>query len=144
VGKLDFVVKNIEVKIELTGVFGFEFAAFELEGHETLEAAVEEQQVDKEFFVCDFETILVAEETEAGAHSEDEVLDIGYDFFFRNTFIFGVDGTDEVYKVFVAEYLEGRRFKGRQGFVEIVGEFALMFIQVSFYVVFKEADGPKI
>ena len=41
-GKPDFFVEDVEVEVELAGVFGFEFSAFEFEGNEALEVAVEE------------------------------------------------------------------------------------------------------
>jgi hypothetical protein len=72
-----------------------------------LEVAVEEQEVDKEFFVCHFEAVSVTEEAETAIHSEDEILDIADYFFFEDAFVFSVSGTDEVHEVFVAEYLEG-------------------------------------
>ncbi len=74
-GKTDFFVEDVEVEVELTGVFGFEFSAFEFEGYEALEVTVEEQEVDEEFFAIDFEAVLVADEGEAFAHPKDEVFD---------------------------------------------------------------------
>ena len=43
--ELDFIVQDIEVEVELTGIFGFAFAALELNGDKTLEMAVNEQQI---------------------------------------------------------------------------------------------------
>lgn len=43
--ELDFIVQDIEVEVELTGIFGFAFAALELNGDKTLEMAVKEQQI---------------------------------------------------------------------------------------------------
>jgi hypothetical protein len=65
--------------------------------------------------------LFFADETKAIAHPEDEVLDIGHHFFFQYAFVFCICGADEVHEVFVTEYQQGVRFKGREGFVEVVG-----------------------
>ena len=87
-GEPDFIVEDVEVEVELAGVFGFEFAAFEFEGYEALEVAVEEEEVDEEFVAVDLEAILVADEGEAFAHPKDEVFNFCNYFVFKHPFVF--------------------------------------------------------
>jgi len=61
---------------QLAGVFRFKFSPFELDRDQALQMPVEEQQVDEEFFSSDIHAILVADETEAFAHDEDEIFDV--------------------------------------------------------------------
>jgi len=109
VSEPDFVVEDVEVEIELSGVFGFEFTAFEFEGYEALEVAVEEQEVDEEFFAVDFETVLVADEGEAFAQGHDHVFYIGDELAFDDAFVVFFQGY-EVEEVFILEDLQGVGF----------------------------------
>jgi hypothetical protein len=57
-------IQYVQVEIELTGVFGFEFSAFQFKDDEALQVAVEEQEVDEEFFAFHFEAVKVIPQKE--------------------------------------------------------------------------------
>lgn len=67
--------------------------------------AVEEEQVDKEFFAVEVKAILVGDEGEALAHFQDEILDVTDYFFFERTFVFYFSGCHKIHQIFVLEYL---------------------------------------
>ena len=65
-------VQGFETKIQLAQVLGFETVHLELDGNQTVQAAVKEQQVEREITSTDLHRKLRADEAEITAQLDQE------------------------------------------------------------------------
>ena len=69
-------VEGFEVEAELAEVFRLEAADLELDGDEAVQAAMEEQQIEREIPPADLERELGADEAEVAAQLDEEVAEL--------------------------------------------------------------------
>ena len=68
-----------QVELHLTLVLGLEPAQLKVDGHQALELAVVEQQVDVEILIIDLDASLACYEGETGAQFQQKLLDLAQD-----------------------------------------------------------------
>jgi len=76
---LDVAVESLDVEAQLAAVLGLELAHFELEGDEAREAAVEEDEVDREILLADLYGVLGADEAKIATELGDEAAEVTQD-----------------------------------------------------------------
>ena len=76
---LDVAVESLDVEAQLADVLGLELAHFELEGDEAREAAVEEDEVDREVLLADLYGVLGADEAKVATELGDEATEVTQD-----------------------------------------------------------------
>ena len=77
VGLLDVAVQGFEVEFHLAQVFGPELVNLEVEGHEALETAVIEQEVEPEVLAANLQEILLADKGEIPSQFKEEFPEVG-------------------------------------------------------------------
>jgi len=118
------VVQEVQIKIHLAGMFGFKWTDLQLEGHQGLEEAVIEKEVDEILLLPQRQPVLAADEAEAVAEFEDEVTQPFDEPFFQCAFLNRPADAEEFQVVRAFEHLIGLfdQVFG-QGEIEIVGLF---------------------
>jgi len=76
VGFAHIAVEGFEVEIEFAEVLGLKAPGFEFKCDQAIEAAMEEQQVQREILAADLDGIFGADKTEVAAHFDDEILEV--------------------------------------------------------------------
>ena len=128
-------VQHAQVALQLSEVGGLELPGLQLDRHEAVQFAVEEEEVDVLVFAEGVQMVLVADEGEVLAEGEYEVLDVVDDGVFHDPLVDipAIPGAefldvDEVEQVFVLEGPDGAEGLGGggQGAGEIVRQGPLV------------------
>ena len=105
VGALQAVVDDVAVEVQLAGVLGFELALLQVDDDERPQPQVVEEQVYVEILVADVEAVLPADEGEALAEFEQELLQMADEFGFELAFLEWLGQSEKVEDVGVFERL---------------------------------------
>ncbi len=71
------VVHHATIEVHLSGIFGFEIAAFEIDYHVAAQLEVIEEQVDVEILLADVEVVLSSDKGEALAQLQQKFFQMG-------------------------------------------------------------------
>lgn len=102
---LESVVDDVAVEVQLAGVLGLELALLQVDDDERAQPQVVEQQVDVEILVADVEAVLPADEGEALAELEQELLQMTDELGFEFAFLEWLGDGEEIEDVGVFERL---------------------------------------
>jgi hypothetical protein len=144
-GEPNLFVEEFEVEVHLARKLRLEGPDFEVNGHEAMETAVEEEEVHVVGLVGELEGVLVADEGEAVAEFEEEVLELVEELAFQFEFEHGFVDAEEFEAVTALDDLVGLFGEVfRQGLQEIglLGFQLVALVGLCLYLVEQHVTAP--
>ena len=138
---LHMVVQNAEISHQLAEIRTLELASFRLNDNQSVQFAVEKEQVGEKLHAINFQMILVPNKGEIFPKSEDKFLDVLHNLLFHNPFVHiflvalaNLFHIDEIQKIGIFEHHHG--FAGERGIgqsrIKVVGKRLLVFMRFLF------------
>ena len=110
---LYLIIENTQICHQLGEIAGFKIAGFQFHDHETVQLAIEEEQVGKEVVRENLKMILIADESKIPPEGHNEFLDVVDNLFLYHPLVnilivadpdfFGID---EVEEIFILKHIE--------------------------------------
>ena len=97
-------VQRFQIEVELAQVFGREADGFEFDGHQTVEATVEEQQVEREILLAHLQRVFAADKTEVAPEFEQELAQLHQQAALQVAFKVGSGQVEKLDQVAVFEH----------------------------------------
>ena len=145
-------VEGRKIETQLTKMRGLESGVFQFHGHQGIELAIEEQQVDELFFLTDHHPELFTDEHEILPKTKDEVANISHYLFVEDSLVavfhicIEVFGIDEVKQILFLESLHGAdcELLVWNSLSKIVGKITAFVIEIVLQVVTQHVFVPAM